>query len=375
VVYLGVWVGALALLLDHRLFVAREVDRSWQAIVRQYARRVYEWGRRYWIPLVVAILEFLVILVFFYAPRPDLGQALAAPAQVPGVIDAALLESWDKLESLWISGGHKHSYVAFLKHALEMTAYASLPLVAFAVLGFVVDRYAGEEPRDLVAFGAYWGGAIFFIYPAITDISASWSLVHAMVPLVIPAAVGVRLIIDRGLEAHEFDDWVGVGLATLVILAVVAQVGVTAIDTSYRTPQDDSNPLVQFGQPAGYLHPTFAEIQTISGSNEGTDVLFYGDHFYLANESAKEQFPSQGNWLNRMPLSWYLEKGDSEVDSTTTLQDVDGEAPVVIARAEHYGDLAPRLQGYKALTYEITSSNTETVFFIKESALEDARSG
>ncbi len=372
VVYLGIWAGAVVLLLDHRLFTARQEDRRWQDIVTDRLGRVYRTSRLNWLPLGIALLEFLFILVLFYAPRPDLYQALGNPALLPGVIDEALLGSWEKLETLWISGDHAHSYVAFLTDALETTVYTSLPLSAFAVIGFVFDRYSGEEPRDLVAFAFYWGATVFFIYPAITDISAAWSLVHAMTPLAIPAAVGIRLIIERGLEAEDDEDWVGVGLAALVVLAVVAQVGVTAIETSYRTPQDDSNPLVQYGQPAGYLQPTVADIEAISGTNQGTDVLFYGEHFYLANESAKEQFPSQGNWLHRMPLSWYLERGNATVDSTTDIQSVTGETPVIIARAEHYGDLSQRLTGYRALTYEITSSDTETVFFIKESALAEA---
>lgn len=368
VVYLGVWAGALVLLLDHRLFVARVVEERWQDILKGWGRRLFRAGRRHWLPLVVALFEFLLIIVLFYAPRPDLFQALSNPAQLPGVLDAATAGSWKKLQDLWIAGGHKHSYVAFLVDALETTAFTSLPLAAFAVLGFVVDRYSGEEPRDVVAFGFYWGLTVFLIYPAITDISAPWSLVHAMVPLAIPAAVGVRLIVARGLEAHEMEDWVGVALAGLVVLAVVGQVGVTAIETSYRSPQEDSNPLVQYGQPAGHLQTTLSEVETISRTNEGTDVLFYGDHFYVANESVKEQFPAVPNWLNRMPLSWYLERGDATVDSTTDIQEVRGEAPIIIARAEHYGELNPRLSGYTALTYEITSSNTETVFFIKDSA-------
>lgn len=372
VVYLAVWVGAVALLLDHRLFVARMQEQRWQALALEHLRGVYRWTRRHRLPIVVSLAEFLLIIILFYAPRPDLYQALSDPVRLLGVLDAATLGSWEKLKGLWITGGHKHSYVAFLTDALRTTAYTSLPITGFAILGFLVDRYAGDEPRDIVAFGAYWGGTIFFIYPAITDISAPWSLVHAVVPLAIPAAVGLRLIIDRGIEAHESEDMVGVGLAVLVVLAVVSQVGMTAIQTSYRSPQSAGNPLVQFGQPAGDMQPRFAEIDAIAPENEGTDVLFYGEHFYLANESAKDQYPSEGNWLNRMPLSWYLERADASVDSTRRLDEVDGEAPIVIARADHFDDLDSRLEGYDAYTYEITSSGTETVFFVKRSAVDSA---
>ncbi|MFB6267610.1 MAG: flippase activity-associated protein Agl23 [Halodesulfurarchaeum sp.] len=367
-VYLGVWLGAAILLLDHRLFVARFRDGPWQSVAVEYLKGVYRFLRHNWLVVVLAILEGLVLVVFFYAPRPDLYNALAHPAQLPGVIDAATLGSWEKLKSLWIAGGHKHSYVSFLTDALETTAYTSLPLAAFAVVGFVVDRYAGDQPRDIVAFAGYWGVTIFVIYPAITDISAPWSIVHALVPLAIPAAVGIRLVVDQGLQAHRSADTIGVGLAALVLLAVVAQVGFTAIETSYRNPQDDSNPLVQYGQPAGYLQPTLADIEVIAETNEGVDVRYYGDHFFVANESGAHTYPAPSNWYNRLPLPWYLERFGATVDSTATIEQINGSAPVIITRAEHYSKVDQQLSGYRALTYQLTSSGTETVFFIDRSA-------
>ncbi|MFB6113929.1 MAG: flippase activity-associated protein Agl23 [Halodesulfurarchaeum sp.] len=371
-VYLAVWIGAAALLLDHRLFAARERGDRWQAEAFDYLGKIYRWGRRNWIPLVIALLEFLLVVIFMYAPRPDLYQALGNPARLPGVVQAATQGSWEKLVDLWVKGGHAHSYVAFLTDALKRTAYTSLPLAAFAVIGFVVDRYSGDRPRDVVSFSFYWGFAIFLIYPAITDISAAWSLVHPIVPLAIPAAVGIRLVVDRGLEAHAQTDWIGVALASLVILAVVGQIGVTAIETSYRSPQDESNPLVQFGQPGGYMHETLSDVERIAQEHEGgPDVRFYGKHFYIPNESVKEQFPSHPDWLNRMPLPWYLERGNANVNSTTNIQNVTGEAPVIIARAKHYAAIERRVAGYSDETYELTATDTETVFFIDRSYLNE----
>ncbi|MFB6153196.1 MAG: flippase activity-associated protein Agl23 [Halodesulfurarchaeum sp.] len=371
IVYLGVWLGAAILLLDHRLFVARFRDGTWRSVAVTYLKAVYRYLRHNWLVIAIALLEALVLVVLFYAPRPDLYNALSHPARLPGVIDAATLGSWEKLESLWISGGHKHSYVSFLTDALKTTAYTSLPLAAFAMVGFVVDRYAGREPRDLVAFASYWGIAIYVIYPAITDISAPWSLVHSMVPLAIPAAVGIRLVVDQGLKAHRNSDTIGVGLAALVILAVLAQVGFTAIQTSYRNPQDDSNPLVQYGQPSGYMQATLADVETIAETNDGVDVRYYGDHFFVANESGADTYPAPSNWYNRLPLPWYMERFDVNVDSSTRIETINGTAPVIIARAKHYSEIDKQVSGYRALTYQLTSSGTETVFFIKRSALPD----
>jgi predicted membrane-bound mannosyltransferase len=122
------------------------------------------------------------------------------------------------------------------------------------------------------------------------------------------------------------------------------------------------------------MQETLADVEAISRAHDGgTDVLFYGEHFFVANESVKEQYPAVPNWLNRMPLSWYLERGNATVDSANEIVEVDGQAPVVITRAKHYEEVDRRLDGYVDFTYELTSSDTETVFFIDETALERVR--
>ncbi len=374
VVYVGIWVGAVALLLDHRLFVAREVGSSWWSTARSVVGRTYRGAVEHRGPLLLGAVEFLLLIVILYAPRPDLYLALGDLARLPAVLGAGTIESGEKLVSLWIQGGHEHSYIAYLTDALVTTASVSLPLVGFSVFGFLYDRYTGDSPRDLVSFGFYWGVTVFFIYPAITDISAPWSLVHALVPLSIPAAVGIGVVFERGYQAWEEEDTVGVAIALLVLLAVVGQVGITAAETSYRSPQADDNPLVQYGQPAGHLQATLEDIEAIAQQNEGTDVVFYGDHFAVPDESVADQPPASSNWLNRMPLAWYLERADVRTDSATTRGGIVGDPPVVIARVEHYSDLSDRLDGYEARTYEITATGTETVFFFDERALNSTGS-
>ncbi|MFB6124970.1 MAG: flippase activity-associated protein Agl23 [Halanaeroarchaeum sp.] len=364
-VYLGVWVGALALLLDHRLLMARYGEAGWRGIVRGYGRRLWGWTRKWWPALALAAVEFAVVIVFFYAPRPDLYQAFAAPARFPSVVEAATLGAWDELWHMWITGGHEHSYVEFFVADLQRLATSSVVLLVFAVGGFLVDRYGGSRPNDLVAFGFYWAAAIFVIYPAITDISAPWGLVHVVVPLAFPAAAGARLVVEQGQAALATQGRVSVGLVAIILLAVVAQVGVTAYDTAYANPQSAENPLVQFGQPGGQLHEELAAIDRIAAANEGTDVVFYGDHFYVADESNPTAGP---HWTNRFPLTWYLERSDATLASTRSAEDVDGSAPVVIALAKDYSTLSDRLPGYRARTYEITATDTATVFFVNRSA-------
>ncbi|AOW80365.1 membrane-bound mannosyltransferase [Halodesulfurarchaeum formicicum] len=372
-VYVGVWLGALLLLLDHRLFVAREEGTTWLAVTEPLAKRLIRGLKGYRWPITFALAEFLLLVVLLFAPRPELYQALAAPGKLPGVVHAATVESARALFGQWIAGGHEHSYVAFLGEALLTTATVSLPLVFFAVFGFLADRYTGDRPRDLVSFAFYIGITIYLLYPAITDISAPWSLVHAFVPLAIPAAVGLRIFLDWGLDAWDTEDWIGIALVAIVLLSVVGQVGFTAYDTSYRAPQDDDNPLVQYGQPAGDLRPTLMDIDAVAQSNTGTDVVFYGDHFAVTDESVADQYPANSNWLNRLPLAWYLERSGATTASATSPNGLPENPPVVIARVEHYGELADHLEGYDSRTYELTSHGTETVVFLDPSALDNPR--
>jgi uncharacterized protein (TIGR03663 family) len=372
-VVLAVWIGALALLLDQRLLAAEQRGEDRIALVKSLIRRVGRGLGFYRVPLAVAGLEFVAVIVFLYAPRPDLYGVLSDPATAPGVLQAATVESARDLFGVWIEGGHEHSYVAYLVDALQTTGRASLPLAAFAVFGFLADRYTGDGPREFVSFTFYWGGAIYLIYPAITDISAPWGLVHALVPLAIPAAVGLRILLDWGVEAWDSRDSVSVGLAAVVVLLVLGQVAFTGYATSFQEPQDDDNPLVQYGQPAGHLRPTLEDIEALSQANEGTDVVFYGEHFAVADESVADQYPVGSDWLNRMPIAWYLERADARTASAMTVGQIEGEPPVVIARVEHYGELVDRLPGYEARTYELTASGTETVFFLDRSALNNTR--
>ncbi|MFB6095384.1 MAG: flippase activity-associated protein Agl23, partial [Halodesulfurarchaeum sp.] len=109
------WGGALVLLLDHRLFIARYTDESWRAVGKRWLGRGVRslWSWRH--PIVGSVVLMAVVVVAFYAPKPDLYRALGNPARLPGVLDAATLGTWEKFTDLWASAGmQKHSYPRFL---------------------------------------------------------------------------------------------------------------------------------------------------------------------------------------------------------------------------------------------------------------------
>lgn len=367
VVYLAVWLGTLVLLLDNRLVAARHRGESWYSVGLQYWEALTDRFEPWALPIWIAVVEFLVIVAFFYAPRPDLYQAFAAPARLPQVLEAATVGAWQELWGTWVTGGHEHSYVDFLLADVERLGRASIVLTVFGFVGFAADRYGRRIPRDVVTIGFGWAGAIFLIYPAITDISAAWGLVHTVVPLAIPAAVGFGYVVDRGARRYRESDQVGTAIVAILLVVAGVQVGITAYGTSFDSPQAYDNPLVQYGQPAGEMQDTLDDVEAIAGANDGTDVLFYGDHFYVADESQPLEGPS---WTNRFPLTWYLERADADIESTKRPEGLEDAPPVVIARATDYSTVNEQLEGYEAKTYELTSRGTETVFFVDRSALE-----
>ena len=387
-VYVGMFVGAAALLFDARLFTARERGESWRSTVRGYAtwtgRGLWAWRRS----LAGAAAAFLLVFVVFYAPRPAFSQAFSDPGKLPGALAAGSLGAAAEFWGTWGVGGvsRDHSYVAFLADAVETMGATALVVSVAGVLGFLAERYVADEPRDLVLFAGYWGLASVVVYPAITDISGVWSVTHAVVPLAIPAAVGIGMVVHAGRRSLESDDRAGVALAALVVLALVAQVGVVTAETSFVMPQEEENSLVQFGQPGSDMSDTLATVESVTSAHgPGPDVVFFGDHFHVSKDIDPSDPASVAdtNWFNRLPLNWYLERGDATVESTriesavtecttdvTSRDPALCEAPVYIAKVDHYADIAPSLteRGYESRTYELTSTNTVIVVFVDSDA-------
>lgn len=162
--------------------------------------------------MLLAVVEFLVIVVYFYAPRtngetPGFDTLVSEPTALPAVVGEATLGSWNAFVSQWISGdSQSHAYLPYLGDLVETLVVGSGALVVLAVIGFLADRYADDGPRDLVAFAFYCGFVSVLGYPIITDIMAPWAAVHAVVFLMLPAAVGAGVLYTRGKAALAHDD-------------------------------------------------------------------------------------------------------------------------------------------------------------------------
>lgn len=406
--YVLCFAGAAALVADHRLVrkirdgeSLRRVVRSWPSTVRDAARDVS--GERSPALVVPAhalglAATFLAVVVFFYAPRPLLYAALGTPSMWGTVVHEATVGSARELVDLWIAGDMQDNpYLEYLGHELETLAYGAAVVCVFALVGFVVDGYgrSGVEDggrssrtpagrsRALVAFASYWALASLVGYPAATDINAPWSAVHVVLPLTIPAAVGVAYVARETLAAVERADRRTALLAGVVLLVALA--GVVAPTALYWNSADpDRTEVVQWSQPHNDLRESLDDAEAvIAAADRDVDVLFVGADidsrdgaFYVEDETVADSKGAPGGWYDRLPLPWYFERAGANVDSVPPDAD-HAEAlaeppPVVVAHADKRSAVDPHLAGYVDREHELRLWSFRVVVYVEEDALAAA---
>ena len=378
-VYVAILFACTFLLFDHKLFLLRDKKPGWTVIITETLSRlsasIWHWRRH----LLLVTIEFIFILFLFYSPRTGslggigIDHIFSHPLILPSVLSAAIIDSASKLVAEWILGpSTDHAYLPFLKHYLLSLLNASGALVLLSFIGFFSDRYGGKHPRNIVALGFYWGIFSLFIYPLSIDISSSWAVVHTVVPLAIPAAVGAAIIYDWASESLTSNDKIGASLAIILLLLIsLGTIGIS-ISTSHVNSYDESNFIVQYAQPDANMHATLQSIQMASVSHSKLDVLFYGDYFLVENEEDAYILPLRdGEWYNRLPIPWYLESYGSTVDSTADILSFetileDQNPPVIIARSNEIDEIQPFLSEYHQIEHEIRQFNVDIIFFIHE---------
>lgn len=383
VIYLLCWLGAGALVLVLNLY-ARPDGRTGVDRARAYLAGLSLPGQRAVGRgvghLVLAVLVFLVVFVFFFAPRgsPDgLFHALGTPGQLPAMFES-VVEAVDDGYRYWF--GHASdpgcyqdnvidAYACFLGRSLEVLAGYAAPLVGLALLGTVAEHFAARRPRGLVLVASYWGFVSVFGYPLGTDVFGAWIMVNALVPLAIPAGVGVALVYRLGVDSYRDDDRVSVGVAAVLLLLVAGQVAAVGVTSSYLRPTADDNGLVQYAQPSQDWRGSLDDIDRLAAANEGVDVLVYGDHFVDGDEQAVRT-PACLQWFNTLPLAWYFDKGGVDVACAATTDELDARdsmPPVVIVRASDQAAVAERLPpGYEVRRHYLRTVGVETVVFVEQ---------
>lgn len=343
-----------------------------------------EWGGA----LLGAFGLFFAVSLFFYAPRaPGAGiglwDAVFNPLRFPDLLDATWgdirpgLEYWfggsvePKCGEETIIGG----YICFLEHTAGVLANYALVVVPFAALGFVVARYGGDRPRSLVLFAGYWGFVSILGYPLATDIRAGWIMVNAVVPLTIPAAVALAMIVRWGWESLAEEDHVGTVLTGVLILAVVGAMVVPAVSAAYVQPTSDDNELVQYAQPQQEFRETFDDIGAIAPTHDGTDLLIYGSELVAEPGTGGGMPPECLRLARALPIHWYVAADDVATECAyeeeALREQVEADQPaVVVAHVDNEDEVAAALEGeYERRQHHLRTMGREVVVFIDEDAL------
>ncbi|WP_136603102.1 flippase activity-associated protein Agl23 [Salinigranum halophilum] len=398
-VYLLVWVGATALLVDHELFRPHVAETGTDR-VRRYGQGVVDAlrgpGRRHLRVgghAVGVVGVALVVTLFFFAPRTSAGaeavglwDAVARPGAFPALVDATVDDVRRGL-SYWFGGTtepgcHKESvvtaYGCFLGRFLETLALGAGVLSVFALGGVLVERYATPRPRPVVLFTAYWGFVSVVGYPLGTDIYGAWITVNALVPLAVPAAVGLGFVFRRARAAHATGDRTRAAVVGVVLLLVAGQVGVTAAATVYHEPASADNPLVQYAQPTDEFRPVFDQLRAgpdgPDGNGATADVVFYGETF--VEESADSAIPPAcADLRTALPLQWYVARADADATCAADRQaleahlaDADARPTLVVSTVADADAVRRMLDGYTTRTASLRAPGRETVFFVRRDA-------
>jgi len=359
VAYLVCWLVAAALVVDQRRLVG--AGRDGRPRLESALERLRGSAR----DALGAVAVFLVVHLFFYAPRTG-GSIRPSLATV----EAAFLGAARKFYGVRIVGrrqGGEHQLLPYLSDHAETLLAASAVVLALAAVGFVADRYGRGATRPVVAFHAYWAGASLFVVPVVTEESAAWLTVHTVAPAVVPAAAAVGLLVRYASRALSRDDAANVAVAALLALAVGGQLGVAVAGTAYG-PTTPANPLAHHAQPADDLAPFVADVSTAIEGSAGVDVLFYGPEFVPTYDDEPDRPPVSDAWGNRLPLPWYLERLGAETDGVRDeagLADLESRPPVIVADASRRSTLSARLESYESSTYRLSLWNREVVVFVR----------
>ncbi|MBB6646071.1 flippase activity-associated protein Agl23 [Halobellus ruber] len=275
-----------------------------------------------------------------------------------------------------------HAILPYLGDAGGLLVALALPVTVLGVGTTLHARYAIHR-RPLVEGVGYWGVLAMVVFPTIAEISAPWTLVHVVVPLSLPAAVGLVGLLRRGASAATTAGAAGggaggdAGTAVAVLLLVCAVgAGTAAVGADVYTPPDRTTELAQFAQPADDLEPIEAAARAAADRDPATaEVVYVGSSYHVPAAATTETPPVGDAWGNRLPLPWYVASAGADATSTENASTFgarygnDTAPPVVIAEPTHRGSLAAQLgESYEPTTYRLGLWNREVVVFVGERA-------
>jgi uncharacterized protein (TIGR03663 family) len=385
-VYVLCWVGATALVVDHLLFRTGGDESGLDWLFARVDRAALGRHRthlpRYLGHLLLAGALFFAVTLYFYAPRsPTPGEVgfwdgITNPAQFPTMVERTLDDVVRGYE-YWFggstdAGGRYDSlvdeYLSYLGQSLRSLGQYALPLMVLSAVGFAAERYARPRPRWLVLFAGYWGYVSVLGYPMGTDVYGAWIMVNALVPLAIPAGVGLALVLGWARETLN-GDAVRFAIAAFLVFLLVGQLSLALVSGGYLNPTGEDNTLVQYAQPADDFRPAFDTLAARAETHEGADVLFVGESYVRDSPRRAGITPRCTSISETLPLQWYVKTAGATGDCVQSVDNasevIASEDPIlVIAPEQHQDALAPALDGYEPRIAGLRTYGSRAVFFV-----------
>ncbi len=393
-VYVVCWIGMLAAVAGLELLYPRRFD-SRGAYLRAGRRRLVEAGRWLrssvglrWVGHAVGGLAvFAVLTVLLYAPRT--GGVPMWQSDPLGAIEATIA-AFERGFGFWGESGSQvpacHAlgvgpeapfgarYGCNVERSVSIMTKGAAAVTAMGVIGVLADQ--PRRPRVLVGGAFLWAVASFLGYPLASDIAyPAWLGVHVVVPLAIPAGVGLAVFVRWAREALADDQSTDAAIAGLLVVLVVAGMVVPAVQVSYLAPQSgvsgEAN-LVQFAQPSGHMQDAVAALDDAVDDGEGVDVVVYGPDFVQSGTASSFE-PECLRWLTPMaPASWYLYRSGADVACATTEVELrmlldQHDPPVVVTSQGDATNAASHLDGrYEGDAYGLrlwSGASSTAVFY------------
>ncbi|PSQ43342.1 TIGR03663 family protein [Halobacteriales archaeon QS_9_68_42] len=343
VVYVLCWFGAAGLLVagtiigpvppvGRRVPVAGLLGGIRDRLRASPTRR--EWLADTGVHLAGAAAVAGLVVLFLFAPRG--GDAGLWTGNLGATLDATYADLEAGL-SHWFDQGNQKTVEEYRENLTRFVGtgaeYAGV-LAGLAAFGLLSEVARREEARPLVLGCGYWGVASVVGYPLGTDIWGAWIIVNALVPLAVPAAAGLGVLVDIGRESLADDDRISAAIVALLLVLAVGQVAVVGVSAAFVDPTGPDNDLVQFAQPQQEMREPADRTVAVAGRHEGDpDVLFYGGDDFLAAGGFRD--PACVEWTGTLPWAWYLGAADATVDCASHDEGPPEELPpVVVTEAE-----------------------------------------
>jgi len=338
--------------------------------------------------VLLALVIFAGVAFFFYSPRagntggPGLWKTVAFLrvafvdlvtkfdtggfstffASVGNLVEVTV-DDFTRGYEYWFGGAEETgTYVSFFEQFLETMGDYATPILVLSAVGTVVELFGSREPRYVVVAVFAWGFASVFGYPLGTDIYGGWITVNAVLPLALPAGVGLAAFYRQAARGWQGDtpgdaDLITVGVVAVVFLVVVGAVGAGLATGVYTNDQSKENSLVQFAQPGDDMRPAIEEMRRAAADNQGTDLLFYGSGLVRETPRTGRLYPRCLDIGDGLPLHWYVNVTGSTADCARTATDLEETTSgtdrpmVVIAKSNERNYLEGAFPNYHTETY------------------------